>query len=147
MYYSEYLRNKKRAAPQVISPPRGRDSSLWTQIQRYKNSGSIVTPLSAGQMLQLSGDGVIATKGHAAVCCTNTITVQTAVAGTCCDLVVPNNQPGSDTIQYPRGFYQPPKPDCCPVNGPPIADTTPCCPGLPANTSAITWNKGPRTQG
>ena len=119
MYYSEYLRNKKRAAPQVISPPKGRDSSLWTQIQRYKSAGPIVTPLSAGQMLELSADGVIASKGHAAVCCADTITVPTVIAPTCCDLVAP--------VQYPRGFYGPVRPECCPINGPPLSALISCC--------------------
>jgi len=145
MYYSEYLRNKKRAAPQIISPPQGRDSSLWTQMQRYKNAGPVVTPLSAGQMLELSADGALASKGHAAVCCSNTIKVATLLEATCCDLVVPNRKP--DTQQYPKGFYGSPKPDCCPVNGPPLGVDVPCCPNVPNNTVLITWTKKPTTQG
>jgi hypothetical protein len=140
MYYSEYLRNKKRAAPQIISPPTGRDSSLWTQIQRYKNAVAIPTATqSAGQMLLLSSDGVTAAKGNAAVCCATTITQPTALAGTCCDLVAPT--------QFPRGFYGARKPDCCPVNGPPIGGETPCCPNLPPNTAEVIFRKKPRTQG
>jgi hypothetical protein len=141
MYYSEYLRNKKRAAPQIISPPTGRDSSLWTQMQRYKNAAAIPTAtLSAGQMLELSSDSVVASKGHAAVCCTSTIKEPTYIEGTCCDLVAPE--------QFPKGFYGSPKPDCCPVNGPPLGGDAPCCPDLPLNSWRFaTFRKKPRTRG
>lgn len=91
MYYSEYLRNKKRSASQIISPPTGRSSSLWTQMRRYANSGS------------------------ASICCADTIKAPTELPATCCDR----------PVLYPRGFYGPVKPDCCPVNGPPIGPT--CC--------------------
>ncbi len=140
MYYSEYLRNKKRAAPQIISPPTGRDSSLWIQMQRYKNSVAIPTATqSAGQMLLLSSAGVLGAKGNAAVCCATTITQPTRIEGTCCDLIAPE--------QFPRGFYGPVKPDCCPINGPPIGGENPCCPDLPANTSQVIFIKKPTTQG
>lgn len=140
MYYSEYLRNKKQAAPRIISPPTGVPSSLHTQIQRFKSALPVVTPISGGQMLELSGDGVIASKGRASVCCSTTITTATTIPGQCCDLIAPT--------QYPRGFYGPVTPDCCsPVNGPPIKGTVPCCPNLPANTSEIIFKKPPKTQG
>ena len=134
MYYSEYLRNKTRAAPKIISPPRGQDASLWTQIQRYRNSAPVVTPRSAGEMLELSSEGVIAHKGQVAVCCANTIKVPTTVGGNCCskDYVTP--------VQFPTNFYNAAKPDCCPVNGPPI-NKPPCCPGLPANTFLTRYRK------
>ena len=146
MYYSEYLRNKKRAAPQIISPPTGRDSSLWVQMQRYKNAVAIPTATrSAGQMLLLSSDGVTASKGNAAVCCANTITQPTLLDGTCCNLVVPNRT--EETQQYPKGFYRGSNQiDCNPVNGPPIVP--PCCTAdLPLNTSRVIFTKKPRTQG
>lgn len=139
MYYSEYLRNKKRAAPQLISPPQGRSSGLWTQMQRYKNSAPVHTPRNAGQVILLSSEGVIAHKGQVAICCADTIKVQTVLPPTCCDLVVPE--------QLPRGFYGPVKPDCCPVNGPTIGGDIPCCPDIPANSTLITWTKKPTTQG
>ena len=137
MYYSEYLRNKMRASPKIISPPTGRSSGLWTQMQRYKNSSGIVTPISAGQMLELSSDGVVAHKGQAAVCCAkDLIKVPTRIAGECCDLVSP--------LQNPRGFYGPVKPECCPVNLPPVGPNVPCCPNLPKNTYLVTYTKKPR---
>ena len=138
MYYSEYLRNKTRASPKIISPPTGRSSGLWTQMQRYKNSVGIVTPLSAGQMLELSAEGVVAHKGQAAICCTkDLIKGPTVIAGECCDLVAPQ--------QYPLGFYGAAKPDCCPVNMPPIGPkSVPCCPNLPKNTYLVTYTPRPR---
>ena len=141
MYYSEYLRNKKRAAPQIISPPTGRDSSLWIQMQRYKNAVAIPTATqSAGQMLLLSSAGVLGSKGNAAVCCSDTIKTPTVIAGTCCDLVVPE--------KFPKGFYiGSSQIDCNPVNGPPIIGEIQCCPDLPPNTSEVIFRKKPRTQG
>jgi len=135
MYYSEYLRNKKRAAPKIISPPTCRDSSLWTQMQRYKNAVAIPTATqSGGQMLVLSSDSVTASKGHAAVCCADTIRAPIELEGTCCDRVVPNRTP--DTQQYPKGFYRGSKHfDCNPVNGPPLGAGT-CCEPAPAPAPA-----------
>jgi len=147
MYYSEYLRNKKQAAPRIISPPTGVPSSLHIQRQRFKNSLPVVTPLSGGQMLQLSAEGVIASKGHASVCCATTITQPTTLPGTCCDLIAPT--------QYPRGFYGPKRPDCCPVNGPPIGgQCAPCPTYAPAPNQLVnpylnqySFVRRPRTQG
>ena len=146
MYYSEYLRNKKQAAPRIISPPSGVPSSLHTQIQRFKSSLPVVTPISGGQMLELSGDGVIASKGRIAVCCANTIKVPTTLPGTCCDLVAPT--------QYPRGFYGPVKPDCCPVNNPPVGGQCTPCPTYAPDLTKVNpylnqfdFNRRPRTQG
>jgi hypothetical protein len=40
------------------------------------------------------------------------------------------------------------KPDCCPVNNPPIApDDKPCCPSLPPDSQLITYRKKPTTEG
>lgn len=139
MYASEYLRNKKRAMPQIISPPTGRDSSLWIQMQRYKNSGAVVQPISSGQMLQLSADGALASKGHASVCCTDTIKVPTELPATCCDLVIPP--------RVPTNFYAVGKQDCCPVNNAPIGGDLPCCPNLPKNSFLIRFTKRPKTRG
>jgi len=136
MYYSEYLRNKQRAAAKVISPPTGRDSSLWTQIKRYKNAGPVVTPLSAGQMLELSADAVIASKANASVCCTTMITAPTTLPATCCDLVVP--------ALLPTNFYTGNKQDCCAVNLPPVK-TKPCCDSLPRDSFLIRYRKRPTT--
>lgn len=140
MYSSEYLRNKKRAAPQVVSPTRVRDSGHWTQMKRYKSSvPERVLPRSAGGMSLLSGDGVINAKAGAAVCCgPPQVTVE--IPGTCCDLVAP--------LLYPRNFYSGTAQDCCPINGPPIGPAFPhCCPDLPKNSPLVTWTKGPTTQG
>ena len=119
MYSSEYLRNKKRAAAQIISPPQGVPSSLRTQVVRYANSGPVTTPRNAGQVVLLSAEGVISNKGQQAVCCpSGTITTPTMIPPKCCDLINPK--------QFPRGFYGPVKPDCCPVNGPRVI-RIPCC--------------------
>lgn len=136
MYASEYLRNKKRAAVQIQSPTRIRDSGFLTQIRRYQNSVPENIPyLSAAR---LSGDSVLNAKAGAAVCCgpaQATVTKE----GTCCDLVTPQ--------QYPINFYGGRKAqDCCPINGPAVIGT-PCCPDLPKNSPLITWTKKPRTQG
>ena len=139
MYCSEYLRNKKRAIFQIVSPPTGRDSSLWTQILRYKNSGEVVMPLSAGQMLVQSAEGALASKAHASVCCPDTIKVPTELAATCCDLVIPH--------RTPTNFYAGKKPDCCPVNLPPVGADIPCCPNLPKNTLLVRFKKRPTTRG
>jgi hypothetical protein len=92
-------------------------------------------------MLQLSADGVIASKGHVSVCCANTITQPTLIPGQCCDLIAP--------MQYPRGFYGPVKPDCCPVNGPPIGGQCAPCPNLPLDSykKQLSYRTPPRTQG
>ena len=140
MYCSEYLRNKKRAAAKIISPPQGRDSSQWVQMQRYKSAATIPTATqSGGQMLELSGAAVIAAKGRVSVCCPDTIKAQTEMPTTCCDLVAPT--------MYPRGFYGPVRPDCCPVNLPPLGGAAPCCPDLPKNSPLITWTKRPKCRG
>ena len=150
MYSSEYLRNKKLATSQVISPPIGRPSSLWTQIRRYK-SALPVTPLGSRNgtnMLELSNDGVLAKKAQASVCCANTITASQTIAGCCAKGNGTNLVPTG--TQQPRGFYGPVRPDCCPVNNPPITtelNCVNCPPTLPHNSSLITWTKPPTTQG
>ena len=107
-------------------------------MQRYKNSGGIVTPISAGQMLELSSDGVVAHKGQASICCAkDLIKAPTMIAGECCDLVTPQ--------QFPVNFYNAAKPDCCPVNLPPVGPNVPCCPpSTPKNTFLITYTHKPR---
>jgi hypothetical protein len=145
MYCSEYLRNKKRAAAQIISPPRGQDASLITQIKRYANSAPVVTPRNGGNSVLLSSDGVLASKAQASVCCVSTIRQPTAIAATCCNLIAPNRTP--ETQQYPKGFYiGTTERDCNVVNGPAVT-AVPCCPDLPKNTVLVTWTKGARTQG
>jgi len=139
MYYSEYLRNKKRAAAQIQSPTRIRDSGLFTQIRRYQSSvPQNLLPLSAGQMKLLSGEGIINAKAGAAVCCgPEQVTVEQPA--TCCDLMAPQ--------RFPINFYSGKAQDCCPVNGPPLGGEVPCCPDLPKNSPLITWTKKPRTRG
>jgi hypothetical protein len=138
MYCSEYLRNKKRAAAKIISPPQGRDASEWVQMQRYKSAATIPTATqSGGQMLQLSGAAVIAAKGHASVCCPDTIKVYTKLPATCCDLVAPT--------MYPRNFYGSAQPECCPLNFPPPEG--PCCPNLPNNSPYVIFTKRPKCRG
>ena len=115
MYSSEYLRNKMRAAQRIVSPTESRDAGAYTQVRR--NQSAIISTQKGGQMLLLSADGVIATKANAAVCCTNPISQPTVIDGQCCD----------SQIQYPRGFYGPAKPDCCPINNGPQPVKAPCC--------------------
>ena len=102
MYSSEYLRNKQRAAPQIICPPQGVPSSLRTQIVRFANS-SVNAPTKEKI-------------GHVSVCCATTITEPTEIPAdpVCCDLIAPT--------QFPRGFYGPVRPDCPPVNNPPLVN-------------------------
>ena len=103
MYCSELVRKKLRATDKIISPPRGISESLKIQIRKYANA---------------SGDkNILNTKANASVCCANTITNDTVIPGDVCE----------PTIQYPRGFYGPVRPDCVPVNNPPIVDRTKKC--------------------
>ena len=138
MYSSEYLRNKKRAAPRVLAPTSVATSGLWTQMKRYKSSvPQNLLPISAGQSKLLSGDGVLNAKGGIAVCCgpaQETVTL----SATCCDLVNPP--------RYPTNFYGVGKQDCCPINGPAVVGSQ-CCPSLPKNSPLITWTKRPTTEG
>lgn len=110
MYYSEYLRNKQLAAPKIVSPPRGRSSGLWTQMQRYKSS-----QIQGAQ----SSDSVLGAKGNAAICCVETITESVTLACTA--------QPVQELL--PRGFYGPPR--SCPSGSQPINNgpviTSSCC--------------------
>lgn len=138
MNYSEFLRNKRAAAPKIVSPTRIRDSGLWTQIKRYKSSVPERISHDAGQVTLLSADGVIAAHAGKAVCCGP---VQRTVyqPGQCCDKIVPRHP-------APTNAYLPKKPDCCPVNGPAV---TACvvCNNLPANSALITYTSKPKTQG
>lgn len=139
MYCSEYLRNKKRAMAQIISPPTGRDSSLWVQMQRFKQSSTGVGSMRTGQMLVQSAEGALASKAHASVCCADTIIAPTELPPTCCDQIVPP--------RTPINFYSAKKQDCCPVNLPPIGGDVPCCPDLPKNTLLVRFRKRPTTRG
>jgi len=65
----EYLRDKQRFSPQIITPRPIADSSLATQIRRYKASAGNQQQRSAGQMLQLSTDGLLAAAANKSVCC------------------------------------------------------------------------------
>jgi hypothetical protein len=107
MYYSEYLRNKKLGAPKIVSPPRGRSSGLWTQMQRYKSSRIQDEP---------SSEGVLGAKGNAAVCCIDTIALPVTLACTAQVMQEP----------LPRGFYGPPRPVCPPINNGPVIASS-CC--------------------
>lgn len=70
MSYIEYLRDKKLAQPQIISPTRINTAGLFTQMQRYKAAVPQGTTESAGISIQhRSGSNVLATLGNAAVCC------------------------------------------------------------------------------
>jgi hypothetical protein len=70
MSYIEYLRDKKRALPQIVSPTRINTSGLFTQMQRYKAAAPIDTPDSAGISIQhKSAANILANIGHGAVCC------------------------------------------------------------------------------
>jgi|LauGreSuBDMM15SN_2_FD.fasta_scaffold217917_2 hypothetical protein len=140
MYSSEYLRNKKAAQPQVVSPTRVRDSGFRTQIYRYQNSmPKNVQMLSGGQRQLASSEGFTNARAGAAVCCgpaQETITTE----GQCCDQVIP--------YLTPRNFYNGKAQDCCVVNGEPIGPAfEPCCPDLPKNSPLVTWRKRPQTQG
>jgi hypothetical protein len=70
MSYIEYLRDKKLAQPQIISPTRINTAGLFTQMQRYKAAVPQGNRDSAGISVQhRSGSNVLATVGNAAVCC------------------------------------------------------------------------------
>lgn len=108
--YNEYLRNKKRSLPQVISPTRVDTAGLHTQIMRYNASVPQDKVESAGtSLLHSSGSNVLATKGNVSVCC-GPAQATVTVAG-CCP---PNYNP------YPRAGYAAPRPDCPPINNGPI---------------------------
>ena len=122
MYSSEYLRNKKTNQAKLLVPTFSRDSSAYTETQRYKNSAPINNSIqNAGQMLELSSDNIVANKGRVAVCCSTTISSPIIQESPCC------KTPDSILYPYPTNFIQPPHPDCCPVNGPPIIAKAPCC--------------------
>jgi hypothetical protein len=114
MYASELLRRRKRAAPQVVSPTPVNTGGLWIQMQRYKSS--VYMPPIGKKTLNGQVD-VVAQRGGCAVC-GNPAQTTMDIPGQCCDLVNPT--------QYPRGFYGPVRPECPPVNGPPVTGCVPC---------------------
>jgi hypothetical protein len=68
----EYLRDKQRLQPQRYTQRPIGDSSLLTQMHRYKASAACTTisqqQRSDGQMLQPSQDGLLAAAGGNSVC-------------------------------------------------------------------------------
>lgn len=136
MNSSELLRNRKRAMPQRISPPQGVPSSLRIQTLRYASAANIsASSVNGGQTqpqhnsgMILSSDSILATKGHAAVCCPTLITEVTTIGPFCCSQVTRATNPPT---QFPRGFYGPGrcKRPCPPVNNPPVSPwVIPDCP-------------------
>ena len=118
MSYNEYLRDKKRSLPQIVSPTRINTSGLFTQMQRYKAAVPQNTTESAGSLIEHKSAGnVLATLGNAATCCAPA--QATVTVDGCCTVVY---------TPYPTNGYRPPRPDCQPVNNP-LPDPSICdCP-------------------
>lgn len=114
MYASELLRRRKQTAAQVVSPTPVNTGGLWTQIQRYKSS--IYVPPVGKKTLNGQVNVTAQTAGCAV--CANPVQQTVNIPGRCCELVNPT--------QYPRGFYGPKRPDCPPVNGPPVTGCVAC---------------------
>jgi hypothetical protein len=112
MYASELLRKRKQSAAQVVSPTPVNTGGLWTQIRRYKSS--VYMP-PVGKKTLNGQVNVTAQKAGCAVCA-NPVQQTVNIPGQCCDLAT----------QYPRGFYGPRRPDCPPVNGPPVTGCVAC---------------------
>jgi hypothetical protein len=118
MSYNEYLRDKKRALPQVISPTRINTAGLFTQMQRYKAAVPQGNTDSAGVSVQhKSGSNVLATIGNAAACCAP---AQATVVTPCQESI--KLQP------YPTNGYRPPRCDPPTINYPPVDPTICHCP-------------------
>jgi len=116
--HQEYLRDKKRALPKIISPTRIDTSGLFTQMQRYKASVPQGTTESAGISIEhSSGSNVLATVGNASLCC-GPAQATTTVPG-CCTLKY---------TPYPRSGYAAKRPDPPSVNYPPVDPTICHCP-------------------
>jgi hypothetical protein len=116
----EYLRDKKRAIPQVVSPTRIDTAGLFTQMQRYKAAAPHISTIneSAGVSLEhKSGANVLATMGNAAICC-GPAQVTTTVPGCCTVKYTP----------YPLNGYTAKKPDPPAINYPPVDPTLCHCP-------------------
>lgn len=106
----EYLRDKKRGLPQVVSPTRINTAGLFTQMQRYKAAVPQGTPESAGISIDhKSGANVVATVGNAAVCC-GPAQATTTVPGCCTVKYTP----------YPLSGYAARRPDPPAINYPPL---------------------------
>jgi hypothetical protein len=108
---SEYLSRKKREAARLITQPQGRPSSLRTQIVRYA-CGSGKSQEAGGSLVRKSADPILATKGHAGVCCVSTISEATWIDGDCKEKI--QIAPGfpverSEQPVVPRGFYKSPR--------------------------------------
>ena len=118
MSYNEYLRDKKRALPQIISPTRINTAGLFTQMQRYRAAVPQDKPESDGTNVQhSSGSNALATIGNAAVCCAP---AQATVVTPCKESI--KLQP------YPTNGYRPPRCDPPAINYPPVDPAFCPCP-------------------
>jgi len=110
MSYNEYLRDKKRAMPQIMSPTRIDTAGLFTQMKRYKTAAPLGAAESDGLSVQhSSSNNVLATLGNAAACC-GPVQDTTTMEGCCIEKLNP----------YPWNGYRPPRQHCCPVRNPPL---------------------------
>jgi len=115
MSQREYLRNKIKAAEQVVAPRPLADASMLTQIRRYQASAGAPNKTSDGQMVLPSSDYRLASIAGCAVCLSPP---QATVTIPCCDVQV-------DQEAY---VYQPTPQECCPIKGrPPQLATPKCC--------------------
>lgn len=112
--YSEYLRRKMAATPQIVAPRPLGDASMVTQIKRMTNT-TVASPLDGGQRLQLSSEAVVAARAGCGIC---EAPVPQTVEIACCP-PTPDLDPKPAALQgTDRG--------CCQIVGPPIPYVE-CC--------------------
>lgn len=137
MNYSEYLRRKMESTPKTIAPRPIGDSSLLTQINRYKTTKAPVRG-SDGQQQEWSGEALMAAKAGCAVCAAP---APTTVTIPCC------GQEAQPTGLAYQGIQRCP----CPTAGPPPQLKSPydnCCPeSLPQTTIPNNNGGGYRSDG
>jgi CheY-like chemotaxis protein len=131
MSSSERLRMRLEASTKIISPRPIKDSSVLTNINRYKNTGRPTQTPSAGQQRSYSSEIVGAARAGCAICATPRSTTQTI---DCCPIP-------ADAV--PKALALQGKiPGCCPYQGgpPPLPE---CC-GTPGNVNTWWANDIPR---
>ena len=118
--HGEYLRDKKRALPKIVSPTRIDTAGLFTQIQRYKAATPNISTKNESAGISIdhkSGEIMLATVGNAAICCGPAQTT-TTVPGCCVVKYTP----------YPLNGYAAKKPDPSAINYPPVDPSICHCP-------------------
>ncbi len=136
MYASEFLRNKKRAMPKVVSPTPIRDAGLWTQVQRNRSAAvhvpAVLKSGTVAYLVQPSGAAnVLAQRAGRSICCRPGLQTTQIVAPCCTHDALYNNNtaPKVGAPLVPVGFYGVSKPECCPVNLPqPVPAACQGCP-------------------